>query len=121
MMTQYLGGFVVAGVWLGLLAARWTTRTFPWFVGWALSAFAALAGVIPWLLAAQWHMVDSSSGELPLAFRLLRDSLEGTQGLVRRAPWEWFGRVAEQVPPYACSIETSFHRMVDDASVLRWS
>lgn len=91
MATQYLSGSVVAGVWIGLLIARFRSANRQWWLGWAFSAVAALGGVAPFLLGAEWNMVEERGSGLPLSIHILRDVLEGTQGLIRMAPWEWLG------------------------------
>jgi hypothetical protein len=89
--TQHLGAAVVGGVWVGLFAASWFQIGRRWLLGWLLSGTAALAGVLPWLMTAEWHMVAGQRSSAPLGQRVLLDLVEGTQGIVRATPWEWVG------------------------------
>lgn len=93
MMTQYLAGAAVGGVWLGLLAARGQAADRRWLVRWLLSGAAALGGVVPWLVwATAWHMVVGESANGVKAWpEYAVHLLESTLGLVRRPPWEWLG------------------------------
>jgi hypothetical protein len=90
--TQYLGGAVVGALWLGMLLARWGRLDRRWLLGWLLAGVVPLVlVVVPLLRSPALGQVGTRGSRLPLGFHVLRDALEGTQGLVRAAPWEWFG------------------------------
>ncbi|MBN1477033.1 glycosyltransferase family 39 protein [Candidatus Sumerlaeota bacterium] len=92
MMTQYLGGAVVGGLWVGLLAARWGRLDRPWTSSWVIFGVMALAPALGYLLPrADFGFVSAHGGHGSLGVQTLIQALEGTQGLIRTPPWRWLG------------------------------
>jgi hypothetical protein len=61
-----------------------------WIAGWLFSGILSLASVGPFLFQAGWSTVAGQGiGIRPGPF--IQQVTEATQGLVTRAPWEWFG------------------------------
>jgi Dolichyl-phosphate-mannose-protein mannosyltransferase len=93
MMTQYLGGAVVGGLWIGLLAARWGRIDRRWLWSWVIFGAMALAPALGYLLPrADFGFVSAREGTGSPWVQTLIQALEGTQGLVRTPPWRWLGQ-----------------------------
>ena len=93
MATQYLGGAVAGGIWVGLLAAQSGKKITPkWFLIWLASGGVAVLGIIPFLLwGTRWGMVTNFEPEYPLHLLIVRDLIDGLEGHIHSAPWTFFG------------------------------
>ncbi|HBF35420.1 TPA: hypothetical protein DDW35_12735 [Candidatus Sumerlaeota bacterium] len=94
MATQYLGGALVAGVWIGLFLAHLGKNTPPprWIATWAGCGAAALVGMFPFLFwGTRWKTLTEFQNDLPFSLRFIRDILDGFMGHIHSTPLHWIG------------------------------